>query len=263
MATTRKTYKFRQGDVIDVEEFHEGNYGAPGKCRGKKAKPTKEQMRKVNAMNKARRCRQRMLMYFEPGDFFATLSYDPKKRPSDMEQAKKDFSDAMKIIRKEYQKRGAVLFWIRNIERGTKGAWHIHIVINRIDDTASILEKAWPHGNVWFGKIKNNSQFYDEDFTKLSNYMTKDEHTTYTKKDGTEGKPKIKEASYSISRNMPLPEPKKDRLVHWKKEVKPKKGYYIAGIHEGFNPVTGYKYRRYTMIRLNRTESKHMVKMQI
>jgi hypothetical protein len=28
------------------------------------------------------------------------------------------------------------------------------------------------------------------------------------------------------------------------------KGYYILRIHEGINPVTGYKYRRYTMARL-------------
>jgi hypothetical protein len=51
---------------------------------------------------------------------------------------------------------------------------------------------------------------------------------------------------------MPLPEPKPDKLVRWKKEVKPSKGYYIARIYEGINPVTGYKYRQYTMIKLNR-----------
>ena len=35
-------------------------------------------------------------------------------------------------------------------------------------------------------------------------------------------------------------------------KVKPKKGYYIARIHEGINPKTGYKYRKYILIRLNR-----------
>ena len=50
---------------------------------------------------------------------------------------------------------------------------------------------------------------------------------------------------------MPLPEPSVDKLKRWQKELKPKKGYYIAKIHEGINPKTGFKYRRYTMFRLN------------
>ena len=95
-------------------------------------------------------------------------------------------------------------------------------------------------------------KLYDEDFTRLANYITKDENTREEKKDGTPGKPRLREASYNISRNMPLPKPKVDKLVRWKAEPKPKKGYYIANIHEGINPVTGYKYRRYTMIKLDR-----------
>ena len=47
-------------------------------------------------------------------------------------------------------------------------------------------------------------------------------------------------------------EPKKKKLKRWQEEPKPRKGYYIARIHEGINPVTGYKYRHYTMIRINR-----------
>lgn len=30
MGTKRKRYTFRQGEIIDVEEFHDGSYGAPG-----------------------------------------------------------------------------------------------------------------------------------------------------------------------------------------------------------------------------------------
>ena len=35
MAVRRKEYTFRDGDVIDRIEFHDGNYGAPGKKRKK------------------------------------------------------------------------------------------------------------------------------------------------------------------------------------------------------------------------------------
>lgn len=251
MAVKRKTTTLRQGDVIDVEEYHDGNYGAPGKKRQKKKKPTKEDMQKVNAMNKARKCRYKMLQYFSSGDIFATWTYIVKNRPPNMKAALEDFQKAMRYVRKEFRKRGHEVFWIRNIERGTKGAWHIHLVINNIGDTAAILEKAWNKGDTRFTQIWK-SELYDEDFTRLSNYMTKDENTREVKEDGTLAKPKLKEASYNTSRNMPLPEPKVDKLVRWKPEPKPKKGYYIAKSIEGINPATGYKYRRYTMIRLSR-----------
>ena len=138
----RKRYRFRQGDVIDVEEFHDGRYGGPGTGRAKRAKPTEEQMRAVNAQNKAKRCRQRMLEYFKEGDIFATWTYEVRNRPPDMQAALKDFQKAMRYVRREFKKRGYEVFWIRNIERGTKGAWHIHLVINEIGDTASIITKA-------------------------------------------------------------------------------------------------------------------------
>lgn len=48
MATRRKTYKLRGGDVYDVEEYPDGRYGAKGKARQKKKKPTPEQMAAVN-----------------------------------------------------------------------------------------------------------------------------------------------------------------------------------------------------------------------
>lgn len=193
-----------------------------------------------------------LLEYFNTGDCFATWTYEVSKRPQDMAEALKHFQKAIRAVRREYRKRGYKLFWIRNIERGTKGAWHIHLVVNEIGDTASILKKAWEHGMTACITVNQSDKMYDEDFTKLAQYMTKDEHTAYKKADGTPGKPRIRETSYSHSRNMPLPEPEVDKLVRWKKEPKPKKGYYIARIYEGINPKTGYKYRRYTQIRLNR-----------
>lgn len=251
MAIKRKEYRFRKGDILDIEEYHDGKYGAPGGKRLKRRKATPEDMIRVNKWNKEKRCRQRLLCYFSPGDLLLTWTYWVEERPPDMESALKDFQVALRKVRREYKKRGKSLFWIRNIERGTKGAWHIHLIVNEIGDSASIMEKAWTKGGTWLTEIKK-SKFYDEDFTSLASYITKDEHSVETKADGTPGKPRLREASYNTSKNMPLPEPHVDKLVRWKKEVKPKKGYYIARIWEGINPKTGYKYRRVTQIRLNR-----------
>lgn len=251
MATKRKTTRLRGGEVIAVEEYHDGRYGAPGMPRQKRRKPTKEEMQRVNAMQKAKLCQYRLIQYFDCGDYFATLTYKVSERPPDMKTAKDHFRKMLRYIRKEYKKRGSPLFWIRNIEQGTKGAWHIHIVINRIEETARILEDAWPYGGIYLTQLKK-SKYYSEDFAELASYITKGSYTREKRKDGKEGGQRIKDSSYSTSRNMPLPEPKKERLKRWKKEVKPKKGYYIARIHEGINPKNGYKYRKYTMIRLNR-----------
>ena len=250
MAVKRKTYTFRKGDVIEVEEFHDGNYGAPGSRRGSRRKATAEQMALVNRYNKAKRCRHRLLQYFNSGDLFATLTYEKTNRPADMDAAKKDFRKAMRSVRKEYKKLGIILRWIANIERGTKGAWHIHLVIKEAGNTASILKKAWNLGGIYAEQIALNNKLYDVDFTKLACYMTKDENTTEKKLDGSRSKPRLSEAAYSTSRNMPLAEPKIDRIMRWKEKIKPKKGYSIEKEFHGYNPVTGFMYRRYTMIRL-------------
>lgn len=253
----RKKIRLRNGDILDVEEYHDGDYGSPGKTRRKKEKPTKEQVRLINQRNKAKRCRWRLLQYFNEGDLFITWTYEVRNRPPNMDGALKNFRAAIGKIRKVYRGLVVQLYWIRNIERGTKGAWHIHLVIKQTPegDAAAIVTKAWTKGGTYVAEIRN-SKFAGDDMELLANYMTKDEHTAGPREDGTPGKPRIAESSYSTSRNMPLPEPKEDKLVRWKPEVKPPKGYYIARIHEGINPVTGFLYRSYTLIRLKTQERK-------
>ena len=251
MAIKKKIYRLRGGTVLDIDEFHDGRYGGPGGKREKKREVTPEQMKEANHRTKVKNCQRRMLQYFRAGDCFATLTYAVQNRPATMEQAVDDFRKAWRKVRSEYKKRGKELFWIRNVERGTKGAWHIHILINEVGDTATILQKAWKKGGVYIETVKQN-KWYDVSFGKLAEYMTKDGDTQEEKEDGTLAKPKLKEASYNHSRNMPLPDPEKKYLKRWKEEVKPPKGYYIADYYEGINPKTGYKYRRYTLISLER-----------
>ena len=251
MRTIRKWYELRGGEVLDIQEYHDGKYGAKGKKRLPKKKPTKEDMQKVNEWNRARLIKIRLLEYFTFGDLWVTLTYIRSNRPPDMKTVADQIAKLLRKLRAEYRKCKRELFWYAKIEKGTKGGWHIHIVINDIGNTASMLVKNWEYGEVKSIAIKN-SQFYDEDFTKLANYLAKNENSVEYKEDGTPAKPRIKESRCTHSRNMPLPEPKKKKLVHWKREIKPKKGYYIAAYFEGQNPKTGFSYRRYTLIKLNR-----------
>ena len=251
MRTKRVTYEF--DNVIEREEYLDGRYGAPGEKRAEKKKPTPEQVAQVNQWNKERKARHRLLKYFKKNDYFITLTYPKEARPPNMEEAKKDFRRFYQYVKKEYTKRNEELRWIRNIECTPTGNWHIHVVLNRIMDTDIITSKAWKPG-----KVKNVQLLYEKgEFKKLAQYVTKDEKTQAKYVEEGVLDHKISEADYSTSRNMPLPEPKVDHLERWPKEPKAKKGWYIekGSCYEGTNKATGFPYRRYTMIRLERRES--------
>ena len=103
------------------------------------------------------------------------------------------------------------------------------------------MRRAWEKGGVHIDLL------YDEGgLRKLAEYLSKmpDEEN------------KLRESRYSCSRNLKIPvaEVKIYKRKTWKDEPKPPKGYYLdkETYHEGINPVTGYKYRRYILIRLNR-----------
>ena len=178
-------------------------------------------------------------MYFGENDYYVTQTYAKENRPADMEQAKKDFEKFIDKLRREYKKRGYELRWIRNIECGTKGAWHIHAVFNRIPETDILIAKLWKHGRA------HTIMMYEEgQFKELAAYLTKTPKTDS----------RLKEASYSTSRNMPLPEPEVKiyrRFRTWKEEPREVEGFYLDrdSLHEGENPVTGYRYRVYTLLR--------------
>lgn len=235
----RLTYIFKNS--IEVYEYLDGRYGAPGEKREKKKAITPELIRKRNQWNKERRARHKLKTWFQENDYLVLFTYKKEERPPDMGKAKKDFQKAMREVRREFIKRGYELRWMRNIEVGPKGAWHIHIVVNRIPDCDLILKRAWKHGRATFKHL------YEEgDFAELAGYITKTPETANRYKE------KLIETSYSSSRNLPVSEPKKKELVRWPKKPKEKKGYYIdkQTYYEGINRVTGCKYRYYTLLPL-------------
>lgn len=239
MAYQGKRYHFK--NAIEVEEYHSARYGAPGQQRLKRKKPTPEQIEKQNQRNREKTARRKLRANFDVNDYFTTLTYAKEARPPDMETAREHWSKFIRKVRKEYKKRGYELKWMRNIEVGSKGAWHIHLIMNRIPDTDLILAEAWTHG-----KVRNELMYEKGEFKDLASYITKNPKTDK----------RLRESSYSTSRNLPIPEPEEHTYLFWDTwhKVRIPKGFYLDkdSLVEGINPVTGYKYRHYTLLRIER-----------
>ena len=242
MGYKKKEMRFK--NAREIMEYHTARYGAPGQQRIKRKKPTPEQMERINQMNRERVARWKLREHFDVNDYFTLLTYRKEARPPDMNEAKEDFRKFIRKDRDEYRKRGKVLKWMRNIEVGTKGGWHIHIVLNRIPDTDLIIRKAWQKG-----KAVSQLLYEKGEFAELAAYITK---TPKTDK-------RLKETDYSASKNLPLPDPDIKTYKHWKtwkdiEKVRIPEGFYLDkdSYFEGINPLTGYKYRRYTLLRIRR-----------
>lgn len=231
----KKTYKL--GSTIEVEEYHTSQARAPGMPREKKQALTLEKVERINHQNKVKLTRRRLRMYFSEGDYFTTLTYAVDKRPGGMEEAKEHWKKFIRTLKRAYEKAGTPMRWMRNIEVGTRGAWHIHMIINRIPDIDLLISRAWKGGKAISQLLYERGGFAD-----LAAYICKTPKTD----------PRLKESSYSCSRNMPIPEPKVKKIKQKSflgKRIKVPEGWHLEEMIEGVNAVTGYPYRYYAISR--------------
>ena len=224
-------------NAIEVEQYHSRFHKYQG-LRSRKRELTPEEKQKLNHRGKVKKCRRKLRLYFEKNDYLVTLTYRKDNRPENMDQCKKDWSIFIRKLRDWFRKKGIVFRWIRNIEVGTRGAWHIHVVIKRAADLDIKIRECWPHGKVSFQLLYEKGEF-----AALAGYMTK---CPLTDK-------KLKESHYWASRNMPIPDPvqKARKWKTWHKTRIPQ-GYFLDkdSFYESINPITGYPYREYTLIRI-------------
>ena len=241
--------EYHLGKVIQVENHYPGNYGAPGQKRRPKRERTPAEMARQNQTNRRRKIQRLILANFKEGDWHLILKYKPGQRPESYERAQKSLKNFLDRLRKEYKKRGYELKYIAITERGKKGqALHHHVVIQDINtpelSTVDMVKKLWNGFNTFI-------DLYDEgDYEKLAEYIVKIE----TKDELEQGK-----ASYSRSRNLITPKPKKKIMLRkiWPEIPKPKKGWYVdkSTIYNGFNPVTERPYQYYTMRKIEKRGS--------
>ncbi len=213
-----------------------------------KKKATPEQVAQVNQWNKEKKARHRLRKYFKVNDYLITLTYPKDRRPKDMEQAKADFREVSWLPGRNTRKGAWSCAGTGIFQCTPTGNWHIHVALNLDPDTDIIIEAAWKHG-----RVKDKQLLYREgNFKKLAQYLTKDAKSQekYVEKGVLDHK--VVEANYSVSRNMPLPEPEKEKLDRWPKEPEAPRGWYIdkESYFEGRNKVTGFPYRHYTLFRI-------------
>lgn len=254
MGYIREIWRFLNS--TEYEYKFVGRYGAKGEKRGRKEKPTPEQIKKQNQRNRENRVRRLIKMNFHPNDLWVTLKYPAGVRKP-MGEVKKDFQGFLAAMRREYKKRGEPFKYIYRMEIGERGGIHIHILVNRLrgtPDTDIIVQTKWSHGRANYVSIHEAGGYKD-----LAAYIVK-QPTEEIEGQLSLFPPEEQKVlcSYNSSRNLIRPEPERTeyKVRTVRKLVEegpvPTEGYFIDvdSVRCGVNPYTGMSYLHYTECRI-------------
>lgn len=245
---------YRMGDTTDHEYISTDGGGAPGEKRKKRERASPEQVMYQNRLNKAREIRR--LIKANNLEWLITLTWSNEKKPSGMEEAKKDFREFRDKMREEYRREGLPFKYIYIIEIGSRGGVHVHMVANDVKNIHKLVAKHWERGH------PNIKALYEEgDYRDLARYLTGLPKHKKGKRELDEIKPLDKEKYYyNRSRNMEVPKPEVKRYSRWKirkmienvQNGKASKGYVIdrESVRIGINPITGREYLYYSEHRI-------------
>ena len=235
----------RIGDICQVGKYYPGNFGAPGLGRSRKRRRTPEEMDRNNQRNRARKLQRIILANFRNGRT-VHLTYRKEERPETFEEAMDQRRKFLARMRAVCKKAGVQWKWIIVTERGKKGqALHHHLIIEDMTAPLDILRTV---GELWkFGKVSSTKMEEEEDlFEVLAEYLLKKDT-----KAGLSGK------SYSHSRNLIIPEEKKEkvRAKRWTREPRAPKGWYVVK-ESVWNAQTpeGWPVQRYTLRKLENVD---------
>lgn len=226
---------------IEIREHMDCRHKEEG-ARCEKRKRTPEEMKRANQRRKEEKARRLIWANFEPGDYVRTLTFKKDRRPADMKEAQSIKAKFLRQLAREYGKRFYKLLWIANIECPPRGAWHIHLICNRIEGGGDIIKDLWrQYGGVY------DQELADIQGKDIGAYITKSPDST------DDGEHKVIESKYSHSRNLTVPEPKRTEISGWRMSDAPRvpKGFYLDkdSMYEGVN-MAGYQYRTYIIRRL-------------
>lgn len=226
MLRLRKTVSC--GGNIFVYNYYALRYGKKS-SRGKNKLKTTPCQKEVNRRIQADKNIWKLLANFQKGDWWVEFTYRQGIRPDDMDTAVEDIRKMRQKLARKLKRKGVQLFYMQMTERGDKGGLHHHIIFRNNFDPG-ILKELWPHGKVIIDDV------YSENLIELAEYFAKGRKCTNEKR-------------YSASRNLIVPVPKVEVMARygWAKEPKPKQGYELYDLYNGYHDVIGYEYQRYIM----------------
>ena len=224
------------GEYRVVKNYHTHKH--PGKRR-KREKPSSLSVEHYNRKLREEKVQLLILSNFEERDLWVTLTYiKGGDRPKSTKEAKQILQRFLRKLKAWYRREGSDLKWIGITEKGKKGSYHHHLLLNRLPGLHEKIDELWVWGHPQVVRL-----YEDQAFKKLAEYIVKSE----SKDDGEFLK-------YSRSRNLTVPEAKEEVITSstFLEDPREKKGWILLPetLEAGINPVTGYKYQRYVMKRV-------------
>ena len=256
-----KTY-----DLGEVREMEVGWTGVRSGSRGRTAPPTKEQIKKWNHKQKAKKYRRLIEANFKRGDNWVCFKYKKGTRKP-LKEVISDFARCRRQIREIYRRAGQPFRYLYRLEYGRNCGVHIHMICNYLEGVNNIeaLQTAW-HASIkpeerTHGAVDIESLSGSGGYDQLAEYICKEPESDeggqlHLDIEGLEEKKAL--IRMHASKNLHYPKPEKKMIARkivlrlWREDPKPAPGYAVVkgSIHRGHNPVTGTPYIHWKEIRL-------------
>lgn len=245
----RRTW--RAGRTVEVMETYPTRFGDE-LTRERTGKATREAVAVYNRQMAIDRLGRIIAENFEPlEDLFVTLHYERHNRPADYKTAVSQRERFLSRLKKEYEKCGAELKYIKTTAYGERGAVHHHLILNRAVKSRVIY-------GIWAKVAKSSVKARQPDARALyssGEYSSLAAYFVDQFEKGTNSSEMKYKRRWICSRNLKKPreDPPRDiEEIKWKEPPTAARGYYIDtdSIRAGTNPVNGRPYLFYRMVKL-------------
>lgn len=233
---------FYLGDHIMREYKYCGTQGRKGEKRAPRNRRSSLATQRYNQKQRERKVQREIAANFNEGDLWITLKL-PKGTVITPQELKEKFSKFAEKVRYQYQKRGQKFKWIRRMEIGEQGGAHIHMVVNRIEDSDKIMEEAWMKAAN--GHVNLQLMYESDGWAELARYICKmpteeiqGQLSLFPEED------RKTFIDVYTSKNLIRPKPVRKKYNHWtmrkilEGDYKPEKGFMVIkdSVEIGENP---------------------------
>ncbi len=143
------------------------------RIRQAKRRMSTEAQQRINARYSWEKLELMLAANFDPGDLFATLTFDDAHLPPDRKAAAavlKKFRKTLTEFRKERGEETRIIWSIENAHDA--GRWHVHLVVNATGNDFADILRCWPYGtDVEIRKLQVDQE---KNYETLARYMCKE-----------------------------------------------------------------------------------------